>query len=130
MAGIVPSEFIYLTRGGNRKIAIRKSAIRYIAQDFDGSSIVSLGPDGVYEVDEDYDEIMRQMSDNKFDEWQRQNCVEMKHSPEDQELINKWIEKLSSIGCQNFKTIPDLYQQMGAYTEEDFRRIVKSLGLS
>lgn len=119
MAGIVPSEFIYLTRGGNRKIAIRKSAIRYIAQDFDGSSIVSLGPDGVYEVDEDYDEIMKQM--------QGQNCVEMKHSKEDQELINKWIEKLSSIGCQR---IPDLYQPLGAYTEEDFRKIVKNLGLS
>ncbi len=127
MAGIVPGEFIYLTRGGNRKIAIRKSAIRYIAQDFDGSSIVSLGPDGVYEVDESYEEIMRQMSDNKFEEWQKQHCVEMKHSPEDQELINKWIEKLSSIGCQK---IPDLYQPLGAYTEEDFRRIVKNLGLS
>ncbi len=100
MAGIVPSEFIYLTRGGNRKIAIRKSAIRYIAQDFDGSSIVSLGPDGVYEVDEDYDEIMKQMQNNRFDEWQRQNCVEMKHSKEDQELINKWIENLRGIPLQ------------------------------
>lgn len=122
MAGIVPSEFIYLTRGGNRKIAIRKSAIKYIAEDFDSSSIVSLGPDGVYEVDESYEEIMRQMSG------QGQNWVEMKHSPEDQELINKWIEKLNSIGCTSFKVTPDLYQPP-AYTEEDFNRIVKNLGL-
>lgn len=120
MAGIVPSEFIYLTRGGNRKIAIRKSAIKYIAEDFDGSSIVSLGPDGVYEVDESYDEIMRQMG---------QNWVEMKYSSEDQELINKWIEKLNSIGCTSFKVTPDPYQPTGAYTEEDFNRIVKNLGL-
>lgn len=129
MAGIVPSEFVYLTRGGNRKIAVRKSAIKYIAEDFNNSSIVSLGPDGVYEVDESYDEIMRQMSDNKFEEWQRQHCVEMKHSPEDQELINKWIEKLNSIGCTSFKITPDPYQLNGPYTEEDFKRIVKNLGL-
>ena len=129
MAGIIPSEFIYLTRGGNRKIAIRKSAIKYIAEDFNNASIVSLGPDGVYEVDESYDEIMRQMSDNKFEEWQRQHCVEMKHSSKDQELINKWIEKLNSIGCQSFKITPDLYQPTGAFTEEDFNRIVKNLGL-
>ena len=70
MAGIAPNEFIYLTRGGNRKIAVRKSAIRYIAENFNNSSIISLGPDGVYEVDESYDEIMRQMADNKFEEWQ------------------------------------------------------------
>ena len=129
MAGIVPSEFIYFTRGGNRKIAIRKSAVRYIAQDFDGSSIVSLGPDGVYEVDEDYDEIIKQMSDNKFEEWQRQRYVEMKHSEEEQELINKWIEKLNSIGCTSFKVTPNPYQLNGPYTEEDFNRIVKNLGL-
>ena len=129
MAGIVPNEFIYLTRGGNRKIAIRKSAIRYIAQDFDGSSIVSLGPDGVYEVDEDYDEIIKQMQDNRFDKWQEQRYVEMKYSEEEQELINKWIEKLNSIGCQSFKIIPNPYQPTGPYTEEDFNRIVKNLGL-
>lgn len=82
MAGIVPNEFVYLTRGGNRKIAIRKNAIKYIAEDFNNTSIVSLGPDGVYEVDESYDEIMKQMSDNRFDEWQ-QNCVEVKYSEED-----------------------------------------------
>lgn len=111
MAGIVPSEFIYLTRSGNRKIAIRKSAIKYIAEDFNNSSIVSLGPDGVYKVDESYEEIMRQIG---------QDWVEMKHSPEDQELINKWIEKLNSIGCQSFKIISDPYQLNGAYTEEDF----------
>ena len=96
MAGIVPNEFVYLTRGGNRKIAIRKSAIRYIAQDFDGSSIVSLGPDGVYEVDESYDEIMKQMQDNRFEEWQRQNCVEMKYSEEDQECIKRYLEELQA----------------------------------
>lgn len=123
MAGIVPSEFIYLTRGGNRKIAIRKSAIKYIAEDFNTASIVSLGPDGVYEVDESYEEIMRQMSG------QGQDWVEMKHSPEDQELINKWIEKLNSIGCTSFKITPDLYQSAGAYTEEDFKKIMKNLGL-
>ena len=114
MAGIVPSEFIYLTRSGNRKIAIRKNAIKYIAEDMNNSSIVSLGPDGVYKVDESYEEIMRQMSG------QGQNWVEMKHSPEDQELINKWIEKLNSIGCQSFKIISDPYQLNGNYTEEDF----------
>ena len=119
MAGIVPSEFIYLTRGGNRKIAIRKSAIKYIAEDFNTASIVSLGPDGVYEVDESYEEIMRQMAG------QGQNWVEVKYSPENQELINKWIEKLNSVGCQSFKLTPST----GAYTEEDFNRIVKNLGL-
>ena len=128
MAGIVPNEFIYLTRGGNRKIAIRKSAIKYIAEDFNNASIVSLGPDGVYEVDESYEEIMRQMADNKFEEWQRQHCVEMKHSEEEQELINKWIEKLF-VGCTSFKVTPNPYQLNGAYTEEDFNRIVKNLGL-
>ena len=128
MAGIVPNEFIYLTRGGNRKIAVRKSAIRYVAENFNNSSIISLGPDGVYEVDESYDEIMRQMSDNKFDEWQGQRYVEMKHSPEEQELINKWIEKLF-VGCTSFKVTPNPYQLNGAYTEEDFNRIVKNLGL-
>lgn len=115
MVGIAPSEFVYLTRGGNRKIAIRKSAIKYIAEDFDNSSIVSLGPDGVYEVDESYDEIMRQMSG------QGQNQFEIKHSPEDKEFIDKWIEKLNSINnCQSFKIISDPYQLNGAYTEEEF----------
>lgn len=97
MAGIVPNEFIYLTRGRDRKIAIRKSAIKYIAEGFNNSSIVSLGPDGVYEIDESYEEIMRQI------QGQGQDWVEMKHSPEDQELIDKWIKKLNSIGCQSFK---------------------------
>lgn len=129
MAGIVPSEFIYLTRGGNRKIAIRKSAIKYIAEDFNNVSIVSLGPDGVYEVDESYEEIIKQMLDNKFEEWLGQRYVEMQHTPEEQELINKWIEKLNSIGCTSFKVTPNPYQLNGAYTEEDFNRIMKNLGL-
>ena len=96
MAGIVPNEFVYLTRGSNRKIAIRKSAIKYIAEDFNNTSIVSLGPDGVYEVDESYDEIMKQMSDNRFDEWQKQNCIEMKYSEEDQERIKRYLEELQA----------------------------------
>ena len=121
MAGIAPNEFIYLTRGGNRKIAVRKSAIRYIAENFNNSSIISLGPDGVYEVDESYDEIMRQMADNKFEEWQGQRYVEMKHSEEEQELINKWMERL------NFTRVGTNPNK--AYTEEDFKRIVKNLGL-
>ena len=58
MTGIVSNEFIYLTRGGNRRIAIRKSAIKYVAEDFNGSSIVSLGTEGIYEVDESYEEIV------------------------------------------------------------------------
>ncbi len=95
MAGIVPNEFVYLTRGGNRKIAIRKSAIKYIAEDFNNTSIVSLGPDGVYEVDESYDEIMKQMQDHRFDEWQ-QNCVEVKYSEEDQERIKQYLEELQA----------------------------------
>lgn len=72
---------------------------------------------------------MRQMSDNKFEEWQGQRYVEMKHSLEDQELINKWIEKLNSIGCTSFKLAPNQYQLNGPYTEEDFKKIIKNLGL-
>lgn len=64
------------------------------------------------EVVESYDEIRNMILGQPVIKW--------KYSDEDKELVDKWIEKLNSIGCQSFKITSDPYQLNGAYTEEDF----------
>ena len=117
-------EWIELTDArDNSPILIKKSAIASVSPGDDNIVYVYLIGDGeyYYSVNESYDEIKNMLV--------RRDTIEMKYNDEDKETIEKWIDKLNSIGCQSFKVTPDLYQPTGAYTNEDFNRIVENLGL-
>ena len=109
-------EWLELTDYNGDKVLIRKSAVTGVSKNYVERTIIfALGTN--YIVKESYDEVKAMLV--------RPDVIEMKYSDEDKETIDKWIEKLNSIGCQSF----DPYQPIGAYTKEDFNKIVKNLGL-
>lgn len=118
------SEWLELTDYyNNNQILIRKSAVTSVNKINEKKTVICALGDGknFYVVKENYDEVKKMLM--------RQDVIEIKYNDEDKEQIQKWIEKLSSIGCQSFKVTPDPYQPTGAYTEEDFSKILKNLGL-